>query len=110
LIELFECAAIKLDSTWYSEHIGLTEMTRLHKEDKAVHAALPYIREYTDGLNVRQAVTAPIVSDEAWETWVRDVIQLNSYDGVGNQDMSGARTASIGTSGISSAISMKGRL
>jgi len=110
LIELFECAAIKLDSTWYSEHISLIEMARLHKEDKAVHAALPYIREYTDGLNVRQAVTAPIVSDEAWEKWVRDVIQLKSYDGVGNQDMSGARTVSIGTSGISSAISMKGRL
>ncbi|TFY67211.1 hypothetical protein EVJ58_g1760 [Rhodofomes roseus] len=77
MLELFECAAIKQDPSWYSEHGGLPESVFMLKEDHAVHSALPHIREYVDSFGVEASITAPIVSSETWESWVEG---LQTYD------------------------------
>lgn len=70
LLDLFESAAIRLDPAWYMENEGLGENERVLREDRAVHAALPHIREYADGLHVREVIPAPIMSDATWSAWV----------------------------------------
>ncbi|KAH9921831.1 hypothetical protein B0H21DRAFT_177663 [Amylocystis lapponica] len=90
LLDLFECAVMKLDAAWYAEHAGIGEDARMMREDAAVRAALPHIREYADALDVRRWVTAPIVSDKAWEAWVK---QLRSHRGDGLQESYGRKQA-----------------
>ncbi|KAJ3543972.1 hypothetical protein NM688_g5795 [Phlebia brevispora] len=70
LLDLFECAVIKMDPAWYAEHAGITGETFREMEDRAAQAALPRLKDYVDGLGVRQWVTAPIVSDDAWNRWL----------------------------------------
>lgn len=70
LLDLFECAVIKLDSAWYAEHAGITGDVRRAQEDRAARAALPHLKQYIDGLGVRQWITAPILNDDAWDNWV----------------------------------------
>lgn len=77
LLDLFELAIIKLDHVWYLEHAGITEDVRLEREDRAVRAALPHLREYVDKFDIRKYVTAPIISDSAWNAWMA---QLKVYD------------------------------
>ena len=77
LLELFELAAIKLDTAWYSENAGITDAVRMHKEDRAASIALPDLKKYVDALDIRKAVRSPILTDEKWEKWVADVKREN---------------------------------
>lgn len=70
LLDLFECAVIKMDPAWYVEHAGITGEILREMEDKAARVALPGLKDYVDGLRVRPWVTAPIVSDDAWDRWL----------------------------------------
>lgn len=83
LLDLFELAAMKWDPSWYSENTSLSDEVRLLREDLAVLAALPHIRAYVDALGVRDSISAPILSDEAWQNWTR---QLRSYVGGATRD------------------------
>lgn len=70
LLDLFECLIITLDPMWYTEEAGITDIAFRHLEDKAIEAALPYLPAYVNKLNVRQMVSAPVISDKKWEEWV----------------------------------------
>ncbi|KAJ3535919.1 hypothetical protein NM688_g6910 [Phlebia brevispora] len=70
LLDLFECAMMKMDLVWYSEHAGIPAADFHIREDRAVRAALPKLKDYIDGLGIRPWVTAPIVSDDAWSKWM----------------------------------------
>lgn len=70
LLRLFEVFVVKLDPLWYAEHVGVTEDALMRWEDEAVTEALPHLRGYVDGLDVRKWVTAPIVDDEKWARWL----------------------------------------
>ena len=74
LLDLFECAIINMDPGWYAEQMGITGDIRRAWEDRAVRAALPNLREYIDGLAVRPWITAPIVSDATWDTWLSSLV------------------------------------
>ena len=70
LLDLFECAAIKMDPAWYAEHAGITGEVFRDMEDKAARAVLPGLKTYNDGLGVRPWITAPIISDDTWDKWM----------------------------------------
>jgi len=90
LLHLFELVAIKLDPAWYSEHAGITNEVRLMKEDKAIREALPHLRQYADGMHVRKWISAPIISDESWDKWYKDLVARNSYTGYATHEPSDA--------------------
>lgn len=73
LLALFELFIVKLDPLWYAEHEGLTDTVFRRREDAAVRAALPGLKDYVDALEAREYVTAPIVSDESWDAWVKQL-------------------------------------
>ncbi|KAH8999690.1 hypothetical protein EDB86DRAFT_3075757 [Lactarius hatsudake] len=66
LLDLYECAAIRGDPTWFSENVGLTRAEQRTKEGTALRAAAPDIEKHLEDLNVGYAVRASIVSDAAW--------------------------------------------
>lgn len=69
LLNLFECAIINMDPSWYVEHAGVSGDIRRVREDKAARDALPGLKDYINGLGVRPWITAPIVCDDAWDNW-----------------------------------------
>ncbi|KZT66460.1 hypothetical protein DAEQUDRAFT_746565 [Daedalea quercina L-15889] len=90
LLQLFECAAIKHDPLWYTQHAGLSADVLMLNEDRAARAALPKIQEYVDQFGVDGAVDVPILSDDKWEQWVAG---LENYDGCGGQGTTDATVA-----------------
>ncbi|KAI9434571.1 acyl-CoA oxidase [Lactarius indigo] len=66
LLDLYECAAIRGDPTWFSESVGLTRADQRAKEGAALRAAAPDIEKHLEELKVGYAVRASIVSDAAW--------------------------------------------
>ncbi|KAI0299981.1 hypothetical protein B0F90DRAFT_1810521 [Multifurca ochricompacta] len=66
LLELYECAAIRDDPAWFSEHAGLSREAQRVKEGAALRVAAPDIEKYLEDLNVKYAVRASIISDENW--------------------------------------------
>ncbi|KAF7799673.1 hypothetical protein EIP86_010913 [Pleurotus ostreatoroseus] len=69
LLDLFECAMMRMDLVWYSEHAGISAEAFRVREDEAVRAALPDLKHYIDAMGVRPWISAPIISDEAWNSW-----------------------------------------
>ncbi|KAH9023645.1 hypothetical protein EDB84DRAFT_1564663 [Lactarius hengduanensis] len=66
LLDLYECAAIRGDPTWFSENVGRTRAEQRAKEGAALRAATPDIEKHLEDLNVGYAVRASIFSDAAW--------------------------------------------
>ncbi|KAH9934315.1 acyl-CoA dehydrogenase/oxidase [Fomitopsis serialis] len=74
LLDLFECAAIRMDPAWYTEVEGIGEMERIMREHRAVTAMLPHVQELADGLKIRHVIPVPILSDAAWDAWVESLV------------------------------------
>ena len=70
LLDLFECYVMKLDLAWFIENAGITDAAFRRREDAAVLAALPHLKEYVDDLDVRRWATAPILTDKSWSEWL----------------------------------------
>ena len=70
LLDLFECFVTNLDAAWYTEHASVTEGVRRRWEDEAARVALSSLPGYIDALAVRPWITAPIISDDAWNCWI----------------------------------------
>ncbi|KAH8986458.1 hypothetical protein EDB92DRAFT_1879168 [Lactarius akahatsu] len=56
LLDLYECAAIRGDPTWFSENVGLTRAEQRAKEGTALRAAAPDIEKHLEDLNVGYAL------------------------------------------------------
>ncbi|KAF9069416.1 acyl-CoA dehydrogenase NM domain-like protein [Rhodocollybia butyracea] len=70
LIDVYICSIVKLDSAWYSETGAASRQKQAAMEVAAHDAVLPHLLTLVQGMNVTPYVTAPIVSDEAWEAFV----------------------------------------
>jgi acyl-CoA oxidase len=66
LLDLYECAAIRCDSAWFSESAGISRADQRTREGAALRAAAPDIERLLEDLDVGYAVRASIVSDAAW--------------------------------------------
>ncbi|KAA1477375.1 acyl-CoA dehydrogenase NM domain-like protein [Dentipellis sp. KUC8613] len=70
IVAVYLASAVKLDSAWYSEKAGFSRVSQALAEDKALSAALPHLEEWLSKLGVEAHVTAPIVSDDRWNSFV----------------------------------------
>lgn len=69
ILDVYECAVIRLDSAWYCEN-GLSRMNQRLREDSAVSTAMPHLSSYLDDLGIEDYVSAPILSDSAWKEYL----------------------------------------
>ncbi|RPD54060.1 acyl-CoA oxidase [Lentinus tigrinus ALCF2SS1-6] len=84
LLDVFECAVVRLDAVWYSESAGLSSFEQRMREDRASAAVMPRLDEYLRDLQIARYVRAPIVSDAAWKAYVK-ILPTHS----GNADSTG---------------------
>ncbi|KAF7335672.1 Acyl-CoA oxidase [Mycena venus] len=68
LLDMYECAVMRLDPAWYCE-AGISRLEQRLREDRAISFMLPDIKLYLSDLNVADLVTAPIVDDESWKRY-----------------------------------------
>ena len=78
LIALYVAGVVKYDASWYVEHLGLGRRSILEMEDRAITAALPHLESLLEETGARQYCVAPIVSDDTWDNFVRN---LPHFDG-----------------------------
>ncbi|KAE9402542.1 acyl-CoA oxidase [Gymnopus androsaceus JB14] len=78
VLDVYECSVIRRDPAWYSENAGLNRMAQRLREDAAVTAALPHLEAHIDALHIEDYVSAPIISDAGWKTYVAS---LPTYSG-----------------------------
>lgn len=70
LIDLYVASCIKLDSAWYVDKAALSRYDQREMENKAVDAVFERMEEFLEKMGVKEYVTAPILSDEAWQQYV----------------------------------------
>ncbi|EGN94823.1 hypothetical protein SERLA73DRAFT_62084 [Serpula lacrymans var. lacrymans S7.3] len=80
---LYIASVVKLDSSWYVQHAGLTRQMQVAMEEAAVSAAYPCLQGMLDQIDVDPYITAPIVSDRQWSEFV------DSLDTIGGGNDSG---------------------
>lgn len=70
LVDLYVASVMKLDPAWYAEHAGLGRGAQAEMESVALDAVLPRLSSLVSRLHNEPHLTAPIVSDAAWDGFV----------------------------------------
>jgi hypothetical protein len=70
IIDLYTASVIKHDSSWYMEHASLSRSTQRQMERHSVEALYPNLGALLGQLDITNYITAPIVSDERWTSYV----------------------------------------
>ncbi|KAJ7485054.1 acyl-CoA dehydrogenase NM domain-like protein [Mycena galericulata] len=78
VIDLYVASVIKHDSAWYAEHTNLSRSRQRDMERDSIEALYPKLQHLLDKLEVTSYVTAPIVSDERWRSYLQ---ALPTFDG-----------------------------
>ncbi|KAJ5100409.1 acyl-CoA oxidase [Penicillium angulare] len=91
LLALYEAGAIKSDSVWYSEHLGIGRADQSQKECEALDAVLPRLDEHLESLGIEPYCTAPMLSSDRWKGIVDAVPTLTgngeaTFPGAENMD------------------------
>ncbi|TDL17004.1 hypothetical protein BD410DRAFT_794726 [Rickenella mellea] len=84
LIDVYEISVMKMDAAWYAERAGVDRWAQAKMEERAVSAALPYFERDMDAVGAAPFVTAPIVKQDAWDSFVRDLV---CYEGNAEVDL-----------------------
>ena len=93
LLDIYECAAIRCDPSWFSENAGISRADQRTREGAALRAAAPDIEKHLEDLNVGYAVRASIVSDSAW---LGQVQRMPKYKGNAQSGIPGVIVGSDG--------------
>ena len=67
LLALYEAGALKSDSVWYSENLGIKTAEQNRKECHALDAVLPRLDEHLESLGMEPYCTAPMLSSDRWQ-------------------------------------------
>ncbi|PPQ88194.1 hypothetical protein CVT25_005159 [Psilocybe cyanescens] len=78
ILDVYESAIIRQDPAWYSEQGSLTRMEQRVREDAAISSFMVHLDDFLDQLDVENYVSAPIVSDHAWKSYLEG---LTTYSG-----------------------------
>jgi acyl-CoA oxidase len=70
LVDLFVARAMKLDPAWFVEEAGIGRAAQATMEESALDAVLPHVERLVGDFGAEPYLTAPIVSDAAWDTFV----------------------------------------
>ncbi|KAJ7171664.1 acyl-CoA dehydrogenase NM domain-like protein [Mycena crocata] len=73
LIDLYIASVIKHDSAWYAENAGLSRSVQRQMEEDAVEGLYPNIDRFLEVLDVASYATAPIVSDDQFNKYLREL-------------------------------------
>lgn len=77
-LNLFEVFAMKSDTAWYNEFADIGWWKQNTMEEKVTTDALRFFERDLDHLGVEPFVTAPIVSDQKWDVFVKKIPSLPS--------------------------------
>ncbi|KAJ7102696.1 hypothetical protein C8R44DRAFT_808395 [Mycena epipterygia] len=66
LIDIFVCNVVKGDLAWYIQNKLLSSDELENMEDSAIQRSLPHVEKWVADMKVESYVTAPIVSNAAW--------------------------------------------
>lgn len=80
LIDVYVASIVQLDPAWYSENAGLSIQSQEELQAKALDAVLPQVEDLIRAFDVDAYVSAPIVSDKAWNSFV-DGLEIFKGDG-----------------------------
>lgn len=80
IIDLYEAAAVKLDSAWYIAGANYALSAQMADEDKALEAALPCLDNWLADTGVERYVQVPILSSENWQAFVDGLPEVESSD------------------------------
>ncbi|KAF8159221.1 acyl-CoA dehydrogenase NM domain-like protein [Crassisporium funariophilum] len=86
LLDLYVCSITQLDPAWYVENMGLSVNRQAEIQSQALDVVLPQVEALVQGLGVDKYVSAPIVSDKAWDSFV-DGLEL--FEGRGHVPLEG---------------------
>ena len=67
LTDLYVADVVQADGAWYAEQTTFSRSARNAAEEGALDAVLPHMEHLIDDLGAKPYLTAPIVSDEAWD-------------------------------------------
>ncbi|PYH92490.1 acyl-CoA oxidase [Aspergillus ellipticus CBS 707.79] len=70
LLALYEAGALKSDSSWYVEQLGLSRAAQFDKERQACDAIMSQVDRHLDSLDIEPYCTAPMLSSSRWERFV----------------------------------------
>ncbi|KAF4567435.1 hypothetical protein EYR40_006439 [Pleurotus pulmonarius] len=70
ITDLYLWSTVRLDEAWYSENMGISTESQFAKEDEALRAALPMLDRWLEDTGVEPYVSAPIVSQDRWDSFV----------------------------------------
>ncbi|GJE98674.1 acyl-CoA dehydrogenase-like protein [Phanerochaete sordida] len=70
LVDLYVVSCMRLDGAWYVEKAGVTRETLAEMEIEALDAVLPDLARFIHAMGIDRYVTAKIVSDERWASFV----------------------------------------
>lgn len=70
VLDVYESSVIRQDPAWYSEEGGLSRLSQRRREDAAISSMLPNLSTYLSALNIEEYVSAPIISDDSWKTYL----------------------------------------
>ncbi|KAI0259533.1 acyl-CoA dehydrogenase NM domain-like protein [Gloeopeniophorella convolvens] len=71
LVDMYAASCARSDESWYVEHLGMTRAELRAMQARAVDALLPRLDEFLARMDIEDYVTAPIISVEKWDTFVK---------------------------------------
>ncbi|THU80154.1 acyl-CoA dehydrogenase NM domain-like protein [Dendrothele bispora CBS 962.96] len=80
IVELYVATIIKLDPAWFSENAGLSRTKQWEIESNRAETILPDLERLLHKLNIKDYVTAPIVSDHMWDMFVDSLQNVGSVE------------------------------
>ncbi|KAH8692187.1 hypothetical protein BGW36DRAFT_42969 [Talaromyces proteolyticus] len=72
LLALYEAGAMRSDSSWYVENLGLKRATQLEMERKALDEVFPKLDKLLDQLDIEPYCSAPMLSQSRWEALIKE--------------------------------------
>jgi acyl-CoA oxidase len=94
LLDLYECAAIRDDPSWFSENAGINREAQRVREGVALRQAAPDIEKHLEDLNIKHAVRSSIISDS---NWLAQVQRMPKYIGNAQSGIPGVIPAKDGS-------------
>jgi len=70
ILELYLAGIIKMDSSWYVEHLGLNRPMQRQMEEHAVTSLLPNLETLLTALGVEGYCSTPLTDEESWDRFV----------------------------------------
>jgi acyl-CoA oxidase len=94
LLDLYECAAIRDDPSWFSENAGINREAQRVREGIALRQAAPDIEKHLEDLNIKHAVRSSIITDS---NWLAQVQRMPKYIGNAQSGIPGVISAKDGS-------------